>query len=121
MIFISGVMSLIIQKNRLCSNKIRVIYFCKNCVSLFPKNIHFLNFYLKELLSPSTYPISRRKKHISITSCYTCHICKNLMVFRSTFACTDTGKKYYIRIKLTAKANKLGLSLLLINVTVFIT
>ena len=29
MIFISGIISLIIQKNMLCKNKIRVIYFCQ--------------------------------------------------------------------------------------------
>ena len=32
MIFISGVMSIIIQKNTLCANKILVICFCPNCV-----------------------------------------------------------------------------------------
>ena len=36
MIFISGV---IIQK--LCTNKIRVIHFCPNCVSFLPENVHF--------------------------------------------------------------------------------
>ena len=36
MIFISGIISLIIQKNMLCKNKIRVIYFCQ---------FIFLNFF----------------------------------------------------------------------------
>ena len=39
MIFIFGVIRLIIQKNTLCTNKIRVIYFYPNCVSILPYTI----------------------------------------------------------------------------------
>ena len=39
MIFISGIISIIIQENTLGKNKLRVIYFCRNCVSFFA---HFL-------------------------------------------------------------------------------
>ena len=35
MIFISGIISIIIQENTLGKNKLRVIYFCRNCVSFF--------------------------------------------------------------------------------------
>ena len=30
--------------NTLCTNKIRVIYFCPNCVNFLPENVHFFNF-----------------------------------------------------------------------------
>ena len=42
MIFISRVISIIIQKNTLCTSKIRVIYFCPNCVSVLSENVTFL-------------------------------------------------------------------------------
>ena len=35
MIFISGVISIIIQKNALCTSKIHVIYFCPNSPDTF--------------------------------------------------------------------------------------
>ena len=41
MIFIFGVISIIIQKNTLCTNKIRVIYFWQNYVIFLPKYVHF--------------------------------------------------------------------------------
>ena len=40
MIFIFGVISIIIQKNTLCINKIRLIYFWQNYVIFLPKNVH---------------------------------------------------------------------------------
>ena len=40
MMFISGI---IIQKNRYV--KIRVIYFCPNCVKFLPENAHFFYFF----------------------------------------------------------------------------
>ena len=45
MIFISGIISIIFQKNKLCTNKIRVIYFCPNCVNFLPEKVHFLIFF----------------------------------------------------------------------------
>ena len=41
---------MIIQKNTLCTNKIRVIYFCPNCVNLLPENV-YLFIYLFIYLS----------------------------------------------------------------------
>ena len=42
MILISRVVSIIFQKSKLCRYKIRVIYFCPNCVNFLPGNVHFL-------------------------------------------------------------------------------
>ena len=52
---------------------------------------------LKELLTLSFFPTRRREKYSCVTSCNTCDICKNYMVFSSTFFWTVTGEKYYIR------------------------
>ena len=41
MIFISGIISIIIQKNRLCTNKIRVFCFYHNCVNFLSQNPGF--------------------------------------------------------------------------------
>ena len=46
MIFISGVRSIIFQKNKLCTNKICLIYFCPNCVNFLPENVHFFGVFL---------------------------------------------------------------------------
>ena len=42
MIFISGVISIVFQKNMLCTNKICVIYFCLNCVKFCLKCFIYL-------------------------------------------------------------------------------
>ena len=44
MIFMSGIMRIIIQKNTLCTNNISVINFCPNCVKFLPKNGLFFIF-----------------------------------------------------------------------------
>ena len=45
MIFISGIRSIIIQKNTLCTDKILVIYYCPNCVSFFFPKTFIFNFF----------------------------------------------------------------------------
>ena len=71
-----------------------------NLKTLFPTET-FNVFYrrnknLKEPLTPSLFPIPRGEKWC-VCSCNVCDICKNYMVFSSTFFCTVTGKKFYIR------------------------
>ena len=44
-IFISGIKSLIIQKNRLWTNEIVMINFCWNYIIFLPENVHFLIFW----------------------------------------------------------------------------
>ena len=58
MMFIPGVISIIIQKNKLCANKIRVIYFCPNCVNFLPENFLFFLFLGGRLPSPAPSPPS---------------------------------------------------------------
>ena len=72
-----------------------------NLKTLFPSEtfnvVYRRNKNLKELLTPSLFPIPRREKYSCVSSCTMCGICKNYMVFSSAFFCTVTGKKYYIR------------------------
>ena len=42
MILIFGIVSIIIYKNTLCTNKPCVIHVCSNCVIFVPGNVHFL-------------------------------------------------------------------------------
>ena len=42
MILIFGIVSIIICKNTLCTNKPSVIHVCSNCVIFVPGNVHFL-------------------------------------------------------------------------------
>ena len=58
MIFISRVISIIILKNTLCTNKSRVIYFCPNGVNFLPENVHF--FYCWGVDCPPAPPPSAR-------------------------------------------------------------
>ena len=53
MTFISGIISIIIRKNTLCTNKIRMIYFCPSCVNFLPENVFFKNFFGGRQLPPS--------------------------------------------------------------------
>ena len=54
MIFISEVIGIIIKKNTLCKSKIRVIYFCPNCVNFSTEKVHF--FFLSGGRLPSVTP-----------------------------------------------------------------
>ena len=60
-----------------------------NLKTLFPTEtfnvVYRRNKNLKELLTPSLFPIPRREKYSCVSSCNTCNICKNYMVFSSTF------------------------------------
>ena len=47
---------------------------------------------------------TERQRQTEITSCNTCDISQNYMVFSSTFVCTVTGKKYYIRGNFTCNS-----------------
>ena len=55
MMFIPWVISIIIQKNTLCASKIRVIYFCPNCVSFFSRKIFFTFKGAAALLPPAPH------------------------------------------------------------------
>ena len=72
-----------------------------NLKTLFPTEtfdvVYSRNKNLKELLAPSLFPTPRREKYSSVTSSNTCDICKTYMIFSSTFLCTITGNKCYIR------------------------
>ena len=72
-----------------------------NLKTLFPTEtfnvVYRRNKNLKALLTFFLFPISRRKNYSCVTSCNTCDICENYIVFSSTFVCTVTGKKYYVR------------------------
>ena len=79
--FISGMISTIIQKNMLCTNKFRVIYFCPNSVICLPGNLHFFYFLMEEWLPlgpPSCEPLVKMpvityvKLFLSLTFLLTC-------------------------------------------------
>ena len=57
MTFISGVISIIIQKNTLC--KIRVIYFVLNCVNFLPVKPSFFLFFIFGRAAAPLYPPAR--------------------------------------------------------------
>ena len=52
---------------------------------------------LKEMLSPSLYPVKRITRTSSIVSCNNCDICKHYLVVCNSFKCSVTNKKYYIK------------------------
>ena len=60
-----------------------------NLKTLFPTEtfniVYRRNKNIKELLTPSLFPTPRRKKYSCVTKCNTCDICKNYMIFSSTF------------------------------------
>ena len=43
---ISEIKSIIIEKNMLCTNKIRVIYICPNCINFLPKNVYLFILFI---------------------------------------------------------------------------
>ena len=84
-----------------------------NLKALFPEEKINVVFYrrnknLKELLTPSLFPIPRREKYGCVTSYNTRDISENYMVFRSTFVFTVAGKKYYIRGNFTSNSTNVN-------------
>ena len=65
LIFISGIISIIIQKNTICTNKIRVIHFCPNFVFFLPENVH--SFYFLGWLLPPMRPCLRSSFPFSVS------------------------------------------------------
>ena len=62
-VFIPGITSIIIQKKTLCQNKIRVIYFCPNCVNFLREKAHFFYFSGGDgSLPPSSCAYAHKKK-----------------------------------------------------------
>ena len=63
---------------------------------------------LKELFSPSSHPRTVMESAFRFSKCNEsrCDICKNYMVFKNKFTCTDTGKTYKVRGDLTCKSDK---------------
>ena len=61
---------------------------------------------LKELISPSLYPRTVTESASRVSKCNESRhdICKNYMVFKNEFTCTDTGKTYKVRGDLTYKS-----------------
>ena len=59
MIFISGVISIVIQKNTFCINENQVIYFCPNCVNFLSEKVHFFLFLFFFWLPPCNSQLVR--------------------------------------------------------------
>ena len=90
--------------NTLIKKHLLLLHSVNNVTTLFPTEtfnvVYKRNKNLKELLTPSLFPTPSRDKY----SCNTRGICKNCIVFSSTFACTVTGEKYYIRGNFTCNS-----------------
>ena len=53
---------------------------------------------MKEILSPSSFPLIKNLTVGLISNCNKrCDICTNFMVFDTTFKCTATGKYYKVK------------------------
>ena len=78
-----------------------LLYSEKNLKELCPSSafntIYRRNKNLKDLLSPSLFPNKKSTKSNSISSCNSCDICNNYMVFENMFTCIVTGKKYFVK------------------------
>ena len=48
-IFLSRIISIIMQKNTLCTSKINVIYFFPNSVNVLPEKVHFFFYFVFHL------------------------------------------------------------------------
>ena len=58
----------------------------------------------KKLIAPSTYPKNLKNTETSsIRYCSNCGICKNYTIFDNNFACTVTGKSYFVRGELNCE------------------
>ena len=60
---------------------------------------------MKELISPSVFPLTRSENESSVSKCARqCDICKNYLVCNNEFSSTVTGKKYKVRGNLSCKS-----------------
>ena len=87
--------------NSLIKKHLPLLYSNDNLKILFSTEtfnaVYRRNKNLKKLLTPFLFPTPRKGKYSCVTSSNTCNICKNYIVFSSTFVYTVTGKEHYIR------------------------
>ena len=62
------------------------------------KAMHKKSKNLKEILSPSSFSLTKNLMVGSVRNCNKrCDICTNFMVFGNIFKCTATGKDYKVK------------------------
>ena len=97
--------------NTLINRHLPLLHSDDNLKTLFPTEtfnaVYKRNKNLKELLTASLFPMTRKEKRSCVASSNTCDICKNYMVFSSAFVSTVTGKKYHIRGKFTCNSTNI--------------
>ena len=105
--------------NTLFKKNLPLLHIDNNLNTLFLtetfKVVYRRNKNLKELLTLSLFPTRRREKNSCVTSCNTCDIRKNYMVFSSTFFWTVTGEKYYIRGNFSCNSTNVNYAVKFIN------
>ena len=105
--------------NTLFKKNLPLLHIDNNLNTLFLtetfKVVYRRNKNLKELLTLSLFPTRRREKYSCVTSCNTCDIRKNYMVFSSTFFWTVTGEKYYIRGNFSCNSTNVNYAVKFIN------
>ena len=60
---------------------------------------------LKEILSPSLFPVKPENSESCITSCKKCDICKNDLLTDNKFKCKVTGRFYKVRGNLSCNSS----------------
>ena len=60
---------------------------------------------LKEILSPSLFPVKPKNSENCITSCKKCDICKNDLLTDNTFKCKVNGRFYKVRGNLSCNSS----------------
>ena len=95
--------------NSLLKKHLPILHSDDSMKEVFPTNsittIYKRNNNLREILSPSLYPVIKRdSSSSSVTSCGKCDICKNFLVISNKFTCKASGKHYFIRGNLNCES-----------------
>ena len=103
-----------VMKNleKILNDDLHILYGDPDMKKMFPEGTIRVTYRrgkcLKELVSPSLYPLSQ-SLHLELVSVNVdenrCDICKNYMVFKNEFSCTANGKTCKLRSDLFCKSD----------------
>ena len=94
--------------NKIFRNNLSILHTDEDMKKLFLPNsltaMYRREKNLKEILSPSLFPLKFNKNESSISNCNNCDICKNHLISDNKFKCKVTDRVYSVRGSLSCNS-----------------
>ena len=98
--------------HNIIENNLSILHTNENMKKLLPpksiKTLYRREKNLKEILSPSLFPVRPKNSDSCITSCMKCDICKNYLITDKNFKCKVSDRFYNVRGNLCCNGTMLS-------------